>query len=447
MGILVETAMQSETDSGASKSEAEPGTEPNLTTQPEQDNGIEPDLTTLPEQDTGTEQCFTTEPDQDIGIEQRLPTQPEQDTGIEQRLTTQPDQDTGMEQRLTTQPEQDTGIEQRLTTQPDQDTGMEQRLTTQPEQDTGIEQRLTTQPEQDTGIEQRLTTQPERDIGQELRSTIQLGQFTRIEQQPEKDTGIGRRLLRRMPDVAQEPEHGGTGLQMFLSRIRTGTEAPCTIEVTDTTTEDMPEKDTTDEQDSSNQPNQPTEQQNLVASDILGWMSRQRRTSLMGAALEIPVAKLSAHWSKLKEDTPGYVRERKTSIVDTGGLLKRRLTCSLRKTAVKVMASLPTRTVRIVRRKVRETRERAVEFTGLSNHVLEKAQQEGLLLERKGGEKIDQMERNRQVKIIRHMSVPLNGKRKLRFGSIRVLMKRERLQYWAIYLGHEQNISPRIHPI
>ena len=414
-----ETAMQSETDSGASKSEAEPGTEQCLTTQPEQDNGIEQDLTTQPEQDTGTEQCFTTEPDQDIGIEQRLTTQPEQDTGIEQRLTTQPEQDTGIEQRLTTEPEQDTGIEQRLTTQPDQDTGVEQRLPTQPEQDTG----------------------------QGLRSTIQLGQITIIEQQPEKDTRIGPRLLRRIPDIALEPEQGGTGLQMFLSRVRTGTEAPCSIQVTDcTTVEDMPE-DTTVEKDSSNQPNEPTEQQNLVTSDRLGWMSKQRRTSLMGAALEIPVAKLSAHWSKLKSDTPSYVRERKTSIVDTGGILKRRLTCSLRKTAVKVMASLPTRTMRIVRRKVRETRERAVEFTGLSNFVLEKAQQEGLLLEKKGGEKLDQMERNRQVKIIRHMSVPLNGKRKLRFGSIRVLMKRERLQYWAIYLGHEQNTSARIHPI
>ena len=420
MGILVETAMQSETDSGASKSEAEPGTEQSLTTQPEHDNVIEQDLTTQLGQDTGTEQCFTTEADQD----------------------------TAREQRLTTEPEQDTGREQRLTTEPEQDTGREQRLTTEPEQDTGREQRLTTQPEQDTGREQPVTTQPEQDTGPELRSTIQLGQFTRIEQQPEQDTGIGKRLLRRIPDIVQEPEIGGTSLKMFLSRIRTGPETTCSIEVTDcTTAEDMPEKDTTVEQGSTNQPNDPMAQQNTVSSDIIGWMSRQRRTSVMGAALEIPVAKLSAHWTKLKDDTPGYVRERKTSIVDTGGQLKRRLTCSLRKTAVKVMATLPTRTVRTIRRKVRETRERAVEFTGLSNYVLEKAQQEGLLLEKKGGEKLDHIERNRQVKIIRHMSVPLNGKRKLRFGSIRVLIKRERLQYWAIYLGHEYNLSARIHPI
>ena len=71
----------------------------------------------------------------------------------------------------------------------------------------------------------------------------------------------------------------------------------------------------------------------------------------------------------------------------------------------------------VYRRRKTHARAMAVTETGISNYVIEKAQQRGLVLAMEDEEYvIDEIERARQVKIIRGMALPLANKRKLRLA-------------------------------
>ena len=71
------------------------------------------------------------------------------------------------------------------------------------------------------------------------------------------------------------------------------------------------------------------------------------------------------------------------------------------------------------RRKTHEYRTLVVTDTGISNYALERAQQRGLVLAiEDSDDELDEIERSRQVKIIRGMAIPMDSKRKLRFGPL-----------------------------
>ena len=87
---------------------------------------------------------------------------------------------------------------------------------------------------------------------------------------------------------------------------------------------------------------------------------------------------------------------------------------TLKGATIKVIATLPSK-----RLKMRKTRVLAVEKTSISSYRLETAQQVGLLLPTKDGKEVfDEIERDRQVKIIGDMTIPMENKRRLRFGSL-----------------------------
>ena len=67
------------------------------------------------------------------------------------------------------------------------------------------------------------------------------------------------------------------------------------------------------------------------------------------------------------------------------------------------------------RRRAHDVREQVVDDTGVSKYALEKAQLRGLVLVvDDADDEWDEIERARQVKIVRDMAVPLGDKRKLR---------------------------------
>ncbi|KAI0241786.1 hypothetical protein LSAT2_018742 [Lamellibrachia satsuma] len=71
------------------------------------------------------------------------------------------------------------------------------------------------------------------------------------------------------------------------------------------------------------------------------------------------------------------------------------------------------------RRRAHEVRDHVAKETGISNTALERAQQRGLVLAvDDSDDELDEIERARQVKIIRGMAIPLDSKRRLRFGFL-----------------------------
>ena len=72
------------------------------------------------------------------------------------------------------------------------------------------------------------------------------------------------------------------------------------------------------------------------------------------------------------------------------------------------------------RRRAHDVREQVVDDTGISKYALEKAQLRGLVLAVDDlEEEWDEIERARQVKIVRDMAIPMGDKRKLRSVRLR----------------------------
>lgn len=84
--------------------------------------------------------------------------------------------------------------------------------------------------------------------------------------------------------------------------------------------------------------------------------------------------------------------------------------------------TLPTRRQSAMYRRRKTDRDITVTETGISYNVLEQAQHRGLVLAiENSDDELDEIERERQVKIIRGMPVPFASKRLLRSGSLHIL--------------------------